>query len=58
MQLPEEQEVLPGEWTLDKAFASLEKLEGVMTQWCKWGERLYRLVGWWVIDSPTTHKLA
>jgi hypothetical protein len=58
MQVPGKQEVLPGERTLDKAFVSLERLKGVQTQWCKRGERLYRLVDWWVIDPPTTHKLA
>jgi hypothetical protein len=58
MQLPEQQEVLPGERTLDKAFARVGKLEGVQTQWGKRGERLNRLVDWWVIDPPTTYKLA
>ena len=38
-----EREVLPGERTLDKAFASLGSLEGVQTQWGKRGERLYRV---------------
>ena len=38
-----QREVLPGERTLDKAFASLGSLEGVQTQWGKRGERLYRV---------------
>jgi predicted ATP-dependent serine protease len=38
-----EQEDLPGERTLDKAFARLGKMEGVKTMWGKRGERLYRV---------------
>jgi len=42
-QALEAREVLPGERTLDKDFASLGRLEGVQTQWGKRGERLYRV---------------
>jgi len=42
-QALEVQEALPGERTLDKAFASLGRLEWVQTQWGKRGERLYRV---------------